>query len=92
MFHADDVPQGHRKGGMFYYFLNTDRTIMNNPYNIQATPIMEIIEKQLSYGLENTADMLLEYMKVNAKVDNFINWLMLKFPAKEEMIRIGLFY
>ena len=136
---------------------------MNNPYYIQATPIREIIEKQLPYGLETTADLLLEFMsksddehlkdiaafmkaskkmhevrglfnfamsllqhelvpiretiydtgldgikelkdhladkygnddnmKVNAKADNFINWLMLKLPAKEEMIRIGLIY
>ena len=35
---------------------------MNNPYNTQATPIREVIEKQLPYGLETTADMLLEFM------------------------------
>lgn len=136
---------------------------MNNPYNTQATLIREIIEKHLPYGLETTADMLLEFlsksddeqlkdmaafmkaskklhemktlfnfamsllqyevvpireiiydtgldgikelkdhladkygnddnMKANAKADNFINWLMLKLPAKEEMIRKGLIY
>jgi hypothetical protein len=163
MFHADDVPQGHRKGGMFYYFLNTDRTIMNNPYNIQATPIREVIEKQLPYGLETTADMLLEFMsksddehlrdiatfmkaskklhemkalfnfamsllqqeivpiqetiydtgldgikelkdhladkygkdnnmKVNAKASNFINWLILKLPLKNELKHYRLIY
>ena len=27
-----------------------DKTIMKNPYNTQAPPIREIIEKQLSYG------------------------------------------
>lgn len=129
---------------------------MNNPYNTQAALIREIIEKQLPYGLETTADMLLEFMsksddeqlkdmaafmkaskklhemkalfnfamsllqyevvpireiiydtgldgikelkdhladkygnddnmKFNAKASNFINWLILKLPAKEEM-------
>lgn len=136
---------------------------MNNPYYIQATPIREIIEKQLPYGLETTADMLLGFMsksddeplrdiaafmkaskklhemkvlfnfamsllqqeivpireivydtgldgikelkdhladkygnndnmKVNAKASNFINWLLLKLPVKEEMRKIGLIY
>lgn len=136
---------------------------MNNPYNTQATPIREIIEKQLPNGLGITADMLLEFMhksgdehlrdiaafmkaskkfhdikalfnfamsllqhevvpiretiydtgldgikelkdyladkyckddnmKVNAKASNFINWLLLKLPAKEEMKKYGLVF
>lgn len=137
--------------------------IMNNPYNIQATPIKEIIENQLPYGLETTADMLLEFMsksddehlmdiaafmrasknlqemkalfnfamsllqqevvpireiiydtgldgikelkdhladkygnndnmKVIAKASNFINWLLLKLPAKNELNNYGSIY
>ena len=136
---------------------------MQNPYLMKATPIREIILKQLPFGLETTADMLLEFMsksndehlkemaafmkaskklhemkalfnfamsllqqevvpiretiydtgldgikelkdhladkygnddnmKVNAKASIFINWLILKLPAKEEMIKIGLLY
>ena len=38
---------------------------MNNPYNTQTTPIREIIEKRLPYGLETTADMLLEIWSNN---------------------------
>ena len=136
---------------------------MNNLYNIQVPPIRKIIEKQLPYGLETTANMLLEFMsksddehlrdisafmkaskklhemkalfnfamsllqqeivpiretiydtgldgikelkdhladnygnndnmKVNAKASNFINWLLLKLPVKEDMRKFGLIY
>ncbi len=35
---------------------------MRNPYMSQALPIKEEGKKQLPYGLETTADLLLEYM------------------------------
>ena len=135
--------------------LSNDR-IMQNPYLTQAVTIKEAVAQQLPYGLETTANLLLEFMahsddeqmrdtaafikvsskfeeiclvfnfamsllqhdvapiresiydtgmdgirelndhladkygktdevKVNAKVSNFINWLILRLPAKEEM-------
>ncbi len=35
---------------------------MKNPYLLQILPIKEVIKKQLPYGLETTADLLLEFM------------------------------
>ena len=134
---------------------------MQNPYLTQTATIKEAVAKQLPYGLETTADLLLRFMahsddkqmkdtvafikasskfeeiclvfnfamsllqhdvapiresiydtgidgirelndhladkygktdevKANAKVSNFINWLILKLPAKEEMKNFGL--
>ena len=136
---------------------------MQNPYYSQSTAIREMVKEQLPYGLETTADMLLEFMsrsndeqlrdmaafikasnkseeigmvfnfamsllqhdvtpireaiydkgidgikelrdhltekfgknenvKANAKAFNFINWLILRLPAKEEMKRFGLIF
>lgn len=136
---------------------------MQNPYYTQSTSIREIVKDQLPYGLETTADMLLEFLsksndeqlrdtatfmkaskkseeigmvfnfamsllnrdvipiretiydtgidgikelkdyitdkygedenvKANAKAFNFINWLILRLPAMEEMKKYGLFF
>lgn len=35
---------------------------MRNPYMSQVLPIKEEVKKQLPYGLETTADLLLEFM------------------------------
>lgn len=136
---------------------------MNNPYISQVLSIQEAVKKQLPYGLDTTADLLLEFMsksndeqlrdsasfiktskkmpemimvfdfamslfqhdvipiresiydtgidgikelndyltdkygrhenaKNNSKATIFINWLILRLPAKEEMKKYGLVY
>ena len=35
---------------------------MKNPYILQVLPFKEEVKKQLPYGLETTADLLLEFM------------------------------
>jgi len=37
---------------------------MKNPYISQVLSIQEEVKKQLPYGLETTADLLLEFMSV----------------------------
>ena len=136
---------------------------MQNPYYTQSIFIREIVKAQLPYGLETSADMLLEFMsksndeqlrdmaafmkasnkseeiamvfnfamsllqqdvtpiretiydtgidgikelkdylmdkygkddnvKAKAKAFNFINWLILRLPAKDEMKKYGLVF
>ena len=134
---------------------------MKNPYISQVLSVKEEVKKQLPFGLETTADLLLDFMsrskdeqqrdtaafiktsqkmqemimvfdfamsllqhdvipiresiyntgidgikelndhwaekygideshKGNAKVCNFLNWLVLRLPAKEEMKKFGI--
>lgn len=61
-------------------------------------PIREAIYDTGLNGIKELNDYLVDKygkddsMKVNAKADNVINWVTLKLPAKEEMIRLGLIY
>ena len=63
-----------------------------------VTPIREAIYDKGNDGIKELRDHLTEkYGKdenviVNAKAFNFINWLILRLPAKEEMKRFGLIF
>lgn len=63
-----------------------------------VTPIREAIYDTGIDGIKELKDHLTEkYSKdenviANTKAFNFINWLILRLPAKEEMKRFGLIY
>lgn len=63
-----------------------------------VTPIREAIYDKGIDGIKELRDRLTEKygkdenVKANAKAFNFINWLILRLPAKEEMKNFGLIY
>lgn len=63
-----------------------------------VVPIRETIYDTVLNGVKELNDYLADKYgkddsaKVNAKAHNFINWVILKIPAKEEMKMIGLIY
>ena len=71
-------------------------------FNIQNECIFEPVSKSQKQEILNGVKELNDYLadkygkddsaKVNAKAHNFINWVILKIPAKEEMKMIGLIY
>ena len=63
-----------------------------------VAPIRESIYDTGMDGIRELNDHLADKygktdeVKANAKVSNFVNWLILRLPAKEEMKRFGLIY
>lgn len=64
----------------------------------EVTPIRDAIYDARIDGIKELKDHLTEKygkdenVKANTQAFNFINWLILRLPAKEEMKRYGLIY